>query len=257
MLLACGTMIGASVNGTLAIGSGGVVTVSLTSIYFGPDPSSNPPGNGIPAAPWDAEVATATALSFSGCGGVLGSAGCLDSAPFAPNEAVEINHDMALTPETILPEDGFLLFAGNGITHANLDYTLFQIGAGSSNTNCAGLEQFQSCSVYQGYPIIMTLEGTGTTATLNLAGLVTDSTGASRRWVGTFSSTLSNITPYQLQLFFCPSGTCTPADFDRGTSISTSQSGAFISELPLPEPPLWIGSLLFSIACALKLGIKA
>jgi hypothetical protein len=172
----------ADVLGTLATGSGGSMPISLNFIRFTVDPSSAPAG-----PPWNGEVLPATSLTFAGCpAGTLGTAGCLDAAPNNPNEAVEINHDMDLTAGTVLPEDGFFLFAGNGTTHATIDYTLTQVLAGSTNTNCAGLAQLESCSFFPGSPIVLTLEGTATTLTLNLTGTVTDGVGQRRLGMGSF-----------------------------------------------------------------------
>jgi hypothetical protein len=236
-MLATISTIHAEAIGLLALGSGGQVTASLTAIVWGPDPSSIPAGNGTPAAPWNAQVGTATHLSFSGCNGVLGSAGCLDSGPFAAAEAVTINHDVALTTSTLLPVDGFLLFAGNTLTHAGLDYTLTALGAGSSNTNCAALSQFQSCSVWLGSPVVLTMLGQDTNATLSLSGTVNDSTrGPATPWVGSFSTTFTGLTPGDVQRIYCPSGTCTPADFARGTTIGTSVAGTFQADV-VPEVP--------------------
>jgi hypothetical protein len=240
----------ASVVGTLATGSGGSIIVSLTFVRFSSDPSSNPAG-----PPWNAEVSNATSLMFAGCpSGTLGLAGCLDAAPNSPNEAVEINQNTDLTASTVLPENNFLTFAGNGTTHATIDYTLTQVLAGSSNTNCAGLAQFESCSVFVGSPIVLTLEGTGTTATLNLAGTVTDGVGPIANWAGKFSATFPNQTPEQLLLALCPSGTCGPADFSRGTTLTTSNSGTFASST-VPEPSyttILIGGGLISLASLIR-----
>lgn len=240
----------ATVVGTLAVGSGGSIQVSLTFIRFTTDPSSAPPG-----PPWNGEISTATSLMFAGCpSGILGTAGCLGAAPFGLNEAVEINHNTDLTSSTVLPEDGFLLFSGNGTTHATIDYTLTQVLAGSTNTNCAGLAQFESCSVFVGSPIVLTLQGSGTTASLNLAGTVSDGVGPIADWTGMFSATFPNQTPEDLLLALCPSGTCGPADFARGTTLTTSNSGTFFSTA-VPEPSytaILIGGGLISLATLLR-----
>jgi len=224
----------ASVVGLLALGSGGSVTATLTSIRFGPDPTSTPVGLGTPAAPWDAQVATPTALHFAGCAGALGSAGCLNSGPL-PAEAVEINQDIALSAATTLPEDQFFRFGGDGLTHADLDYVLSLVGPGSLNSNCGALAQFQSCSVYAGSPVVLTLLGSNTIASLGLSGTVTDGVGPASTWVGSFSVTFPGETPGDIQRIFCPSGTCTAADFQRQTAITTSVSGTF-EATATPEP---------------------
>src|SRR6202035_3870230 len=129
VMLLLATSASADVTGNLVTGSGGTMTISLTSITFNTDTIANPPG-----PPWNAEVASGTSLKFAGCpSGVLGSAGCLDAAPFNPNEAVEVANGVPITLGGGLgPNNPFLQFAGNGITHANILYTLTGIGPGSS-----------------------------------------------------------------------------------------------------------------------------
>jgi hypothetical protein len=226
----------ADLLGTLATDSGGSMMFSLTFIRFTTDPSSSPPG-----PPWNGEVSTATTLTFAGCpSGVLGTAGCLDAAPNGPNEGVEINHAADLTAATLLPEDGFLLFSGNGTSHVTIDYTLTQVLAGSSNTNCAGLAQFQSCSIFVGSPLVLTLQGTGTTLTLNLEGTVSDGVGPANPWTGKFSSTFPNETPAAIQTAIL-----------GGATVATSNTGTFLaSPSSVPEPSsviLLVGALGFLI----------
>jgi hypothetical protein len=180
---------------------------------------------------------------FAGCGGVLGAPGCLDVAPNAPDEAVEINGNVPLTAATVLPEPGFLRFSGNGTTHVAINYTLTQVLAGSGNANCAGLAQFQSCSVFVGSPIVLTLEGPGTVATLNLSGTVSDGVGAISNWTGKFSATFPTTTPAALQTFVLGGGTET-----------TSNSGSFFATT-VPEPSytvVLIGAGLIGLASLVR-----
>lgn len=226
----------ATIIGDLKTGSGGQVSVTLTTITFLPDSSANPSGG-----PWNAEVASGTNITFFGCTGTLGSAGCLDNGTNGPNEGMVIQALNSAT--TILPLDDFFTFAGNGIdgatqTHVVLDYTLGAIGPGNANTNCAGLSVGQSCSVFAGSPIVLTLVNNGgvlgTQVSLGLSGTASDGHGTSN-WNGSFQSPIASITPAQIQLFFCPSGTCTTADFASGRAETSSQSGDFNASV-VPEP---------------------
>jgi hypothetical protein len=239
VLIACTSIASATIIGDLKTGSGGTVTVSLTSLTFNTDTSSSPPG-----PPWNAQVASGTDLTFAGCpSGVLGTAGCLDSGAFGPNEAIQVSSP--LTPTTPLPIADFLTFAGNGVTHAPLVYSLTALGPGSANTNCQGLTIGESCSVFAGAPLVLTDTASGTEANLSVSGTASDGT-SSVAYVGEFQSPISGMTPGQIQLFFCPSGTCTPADFASGLSITRSQSGDFVANV-VPEPQttaLVLGGLL-------------
>src|ERR1035437_10779161 len=72
----------ASVIGTLFSGSSGTVTVTTTSINWDTDPGALPT-----SGTWNGEVANSTNLTFQGCTGGLGSAGCLFNG-----EGIDINH---------------------------------------------------------------------------------------------------------------------------------------------------------------------
>jgi FG-GAP-like repeat len=213
----------AAVMGELKTGSAGTMTITLLSITFNTDPSSNPPG-----PPWNVEVAGGTNLMFLGCpSGVLGAAGCLDSGAFSPAEGIEIaTVNLGGTPPT-----NFLQFAGNGISHASIVYSLTTAGPGSGNTDCAALANIgDSCSIFAGSSILLTRSGNGTTLTFPVSGQVTDGSIATP-WRGAFVGSVAGKTPLQIQLFFCPSGTCTAADFASGRSLSFSQSGDLVSPL--------------------------
>jgi hypothetical protein len=228
VVAACASIASATIIGDLKTGSGGTVTVSLTTLTFNPDSSSNPPG-----PPWNAEVTSGTNITFAGCpSGVLGAAGCLDNGAFAPNEAIQVFSP--LTGTTVLPVANFLTFAGNGVTHAPLVYSLTALGPGSSNTNCQGLSIGQSCSVFTGAPLVLTRTASGTEASLAVMGFANDGT-TPVPYVGEFQSPIAGMTPGDLQLFFCPSGTCQPADFTSGKSVTRSQSGDFVANV-VPEP---------------------
>jgi len=247
-LVACTSIASATIIGDLRTGSGGTVTVSLTMLTFNPDSSSNPPG-----PPWNAEVASGTNITFSGCpSGVLGTAGCLDSGAFNPNEAIQVFSP--LSASTVLPVANFLTFAGNGTTHVALVYSLTGLGPGSANTNCQGLAIGESCSVFAGAPLVLTRTASGTEANLSVSGFANDGTGPVA-YMGEFQSPISGMTPGQLQLMFCPSGTCTPADFNSGVSVTRSQSGDFVAFV-VPEPQttaLMLGGLLVFLG---RLGLR-
>src|ERR1035437_8454568 len=209
----------AGVVGTLFTGSAGDVTVSLTSITWNTDSSSTPPG-----PPWNGEVASGTALTFFGCPG-----SCL-----VVGEGVEINNNLPLSPSSIPPLDFFLRFAA----HASLDFLLTSVSPGSAVADCSLVVSVgQSCSVFAGSPIILTLQASGrTSASINFVGTATDGGGGpAANWVGGFTASIPSETPKQIQDFFCPAGSCTNT---TGT-ISASNAGSFFATT-VPEP----GSLL-------------
>lgn len=235
LLLVFATAASASIIGDLKVSSGnGTVTLTLSSITFNTDTSANPAG-----PPWNGQVANTTTLSFAGCpSGVLGTAGCLDSGVFTPAEAVEIaNNNSIVLGAGLAPNNPFLQFAGNGITHATLLYTVTSLGPGSANTNCAGLLIGQSCSMFAGSPVLLTDTASGTSLSIAVAGTATDGAGASN-WVGQFETPIAGMTPSQIQLFFCPSGTCQAADFASGRSLTTTFAGDFLASAQpgVPEP---------------------
>jgi hypothetical protein len=236
-LFACGLLLAsnasASVVGTVLTGSTGTVTVSLSNLVFNNDPSAIGGGN--------SDVATGTTLTFAGCAsGLLGTAGCLSAG-----EGVTVNNaDLTLTAPSAANANTFLTFAA----HPNLVYSLsWPPGPGSANTNCATANaNGLSCSVYAGSPIILTYANGNTFVGIGLTGRASD-TGVAGLATGStytggfsqfFTSTLPNglaPTPQNIQLYFCPSGTCVAADFLSGKTISSSQSGTFTAAA-IPEP---------------------
>jgi len=225
----------ASIIGTLNTGSAGTVTVSLTSVVFNNDPSATPPG-----PPWNSEVANGTNLSFAGCAsGVLNSAGCLSATE-------GINVDSPVTAGSI-GDTHFLTFAA----HPLLTYSLLAIGPGVANTDCSiATSNGVSCSVFAGSPIFLTFENGGTSVTFPVSGKASDTgiggLAGGSNYLGSFIDPLNGTitgstgatflaTPRNIQLFFCPSGTCTAADFASGRSITGSQSGNFFATT-VPEP---------------------
>jgi hypothetical protein len=211
--------------GTLNVGSGGTATVSLSSLLFNPDPSSTPVG-----PPWNAEVASGTTLSFTG-------------GPLNVTEGILINGG---APITSTPITSFMTFAA----HPNLVFNLAAFGSGSSNTNCASVVSIgQSCSVFTGSPVVLTLTPTGTSVSFSLNGKASDTgvaglaTGSS--YIGSFSTPLvtplpngASPTPANVQSYLCPNATasgCQPADFALNRSITSPFGGQFIASA-IPEP---------------------
>jgi hypothetical protein len=229
------TVASATIMGDLKTSSGnGVTTFTLGTITFNPNTAGTPN-----TGPWNAEVSNTTALTFMGCNGVLGSVGCLDSGGFMPSEAVELanNNTIALTGG-LAPNNPFIQFAGNGTAHATLQYFIAAFGNGSPNTNCASLANpGDSCSLYAGSPVILTLTATGTNVAVAMSGTATDGFGAST-WIGQFVTPVSGMSPRDIQLYFCPSGTCQTEDFSSGRSIVKPSEGDFLasSSSGVPEP---------------------
>jgi len=246
----------ASVVGNLEVGSGnGTFTLTLSSMAFNPDTAANPPG-----PPWNGEIANTTSLTFAGCaGGVLGTAGCLDSG--VPAEGVEFaNNSPMVLGGGLGPNNPFIQFAGNGVTHATILYTVASVGPGSSNTNCSGLIIGNSCSIFLGDPLVLTLTVSGTTLSWGSAGTVTDGFGTSN-WIGGLTEPITGMTPGQIQHFFCPGATCTPADFASTNSITKPWAGDFLATATAqtPEPgslPLF-GSGMIVLAGVLRRKLRA
>ena len=225
VLLCFATIASATVVGELKTSSGnGTTTVTLSSITFTTDTTSIPPG-----PPWNAEVSNTTALMFAGCAsGVLGSPGCLVSG-----EGVEFaNNNPIVAGGGFASNNPFIQFAA----HPSVLYTITAFGTTAGvTTNCAALTLGQSCVVFAGSPILLTLNATGTNVSLTALGTVTDGVGGPSSWIGQFSTPITGMTPSQIQLFFCPSGTCVAGDFTSGKSISQPSGGDFLATA-VPEP---------------------
>ena len=230
----------ASVINTLLTGSTGTVTVSLPSLIFNNDPE---PGAGCTTTlgrGCNSDVTTNTTLSFVG-------------GPLVVGEGIYVNNnDLTLTAPSAADANQFLTFAG----HPNLVFSMsYPPGPGSPNTNCATANSNGlSCSVFAGSPIVLTYLNGHTSASLGVNGKASDTGVAGlaggSTYTGGFSQTFTDLlpngslpTPQNIQLYFCPSGTCTPADFASGRSVTTSQSGSFTAS-SIPEPSsVFLGSL--------------
>src|SRR5581483_6668739 len=134
------------------------------------------------------------------------------------------------------------------------------------NTNCQALGIGQSCSLYNGSPLILTFVPGGTSAGFTFHGRVSDGT-TSAPYTGAFSSFLTGtqngvtLTPAGIQNYFCPIQPCTQLELsDTTKSISSSQSGTF-SVMPLASSsgfmtgggllPDFFASHGFDLGCAI------
>jgi len=230
----------ASVINTLLSGSTGNVTVSLNSVIFNNDPE---PGAGCTTTlgrGCNSDVASGTSLTFTG-------------GPLSVGEGIYVNNnDLTLSAPSAADANQFLTFAA----HPNLVFSIvWPPGPGSANTNCATANSNGlSCSVFAGSPIILTYANGNTFVGLGVHGNASDTgvaglaTGSS--YTGGFSEFFTALlpngatpTPQNIQLFFCPTGVCQPADFQSGRSIMSSQSGTFTAS-NVPEPtPLFLSSI--------------
>jgi hypothetical protein len=223
----------ASIVGTVLTGSTGNVTLSLNSVIFNADPAAIGGGN--------SDVANGTKETFLGCAsGVLGSPGCLSA-----QEGVTVNNaDLTSSAPSAANANTFLTFA----SHPNLVFSISLPGPGSPNTNCATANSNGlSCSVFAGSPIVLTYLNGHTSASVGVAGKASDTGVAGlaggSSYTGGFSQTFTDHlpngnapTPQNMQLYFCPSGACTAADFQSGKSVTTSQSGSFTASAAVPGP---------------------
>jgi len=256
----------ADVTKTLLTGSTGTATFSLNSLIFNNDPAALPSGtcNTALGRGCNSDVATSTDLAFTG-------------GPLATGEGIYVNNnDLTLTAPSMTDANQFLTFA----SHPNLVFSMSSLGPGSSNTNCATANgNGLSCSVFAGSLEVLTFLNGHTSLSFGVIGRASDTgvgglaTGSA--YTGGFSETITSLpngaapTPQNIQLYFCPSGACMPADFTSGKSITTSQSGSFTADStgqipPVPEPSTILLSALGTITMLLvgtgllkSLGIRA
>jgi hypothetical protein len=222
----------ATVIGTLLTGSTGTGTMSLNSFSFNNDPAALPAAVCTPLSGCNSDVSTATTLTFTG------------GPPLAVGEGIFVNNaDLTLTPPTLANANSFMTFT----LHPNLVFSIdFPPGPGSANTNCATANaNGLSCSIFAGSFEVLTYLNGHTSLSLAVNGKASDTGVAGlaggSNYFGGFSATLTDLlpngmapTPQNIQLYFCPSGTCTAADFFSGKSITFSQSGSFSAGVPEP-----------------------
>lgn len=257
----------ANVAGTLGVGSSGFVDATLDSLVWSPDSAALP----APGPPWNGDVNSATNVTFTGCtSGVLNSPGCL-----ILQEGILINNGNAFCGgfnptvcsggATTLPVQTFLQFE----LHPNLVYELDGVGAGSSN-DCF-VNPTITCSIFVngvGSPVTLTPNGTGGTfvgigffgkaSDTGVAGL---SSPNASFWQGGFSATIPNMTPAQIEAFFCDGHACTTADILAGKTLQVdSVSGSFSATI-VPEPGtvslFLIGGALIGLSWFRRRGAQA
>ena len=213
-------------NLNIANCTGGGVTVSAAAITF--SPAGTVAGTGCIAT----GIGTPTTLvTYTGGG------------PLVPGVTGNIKNLTAGPPILV---DLFMTFTGN----PNLDFQLVGLGPGVANTNCAGLADGSSCSVFAGSPFILTKNSTGTSVSLLAFGTVVDTTGTAG-WNGGFTTQITGQTPDQIDVTICGAEgrtalTCT------GSSIASTHSAQF-TLTTIPEPASLSMLLLGGFAL---LGIK-
>jgi hypothetical protein len=236
----------ASVTNTLLTGSTGTATLSLNSLIFNIDPEPGAACTTTLGRGCNSDVVTNTSLSFTG-------------GPLVVGEGIYVNNnDLTLTAPSAADANQFLTFAA----HPNLVFSMsWPPGPGSPNTNCATANSNGlSCSIFAGSPFVLTYLNGHTSFSFGVVGKASDTGVAGlaggSTYTGGFSQTLTDLlpngtapTPQDIQLYFCPSGVCTAADFQSGKSITTSQSGSFTASgtsvvPPVPEPSTLILSSL-------------
>jgi hypothetical protein len=236
----------ATVSGTLDTGSSGTVTAYINQLVFNNDPAALggvnflcPPGSTI----CNADVTTGTNLAFAGCpSGALGT-GTTNPLPANPcltvQEGIDVNSPVTAASAG---QNNFMTFSNN----PNLAFSLTGVTT-FTNTNCAALTVTQSCVVFAGSPILLTLEPNNQTQVdFYISGNASDTgaNGSGTPYAGFFQSPITKPlpngaapTPANIQLYFCGTNNVTnPATQCSTTaSISSSQAGSFTATLT-PEP---------------------
>lgn len=234
----------ASPIGYLGIGSSGVVDATLTSILFTPDVSATCPAS-FNGGVCNGEVNSGTTLTFAG-------------GPLSVTEGILINGGFPVgTPPPANAQffNPFLQFAA----HPNLTYTLQGVSPGSSNTNCAGLASGQSCSILENgtpSPVVLTANGAGgAIVNISLFGTASDGVGLSSNWTGLFSATIPNMTPLQIEQYFCGAdAVCSASEIANSPTLEVrSTSGSFFATaVPEPSTTVMLGAGLVLLSLTLR-----
>jgi len=229
--LASAPFASATVINTLQLSAssgGGSITVTTNTISFTPGL-----GN-CGANPCDAGVNPGSTMTYNG--GILVN-GTYNA--FIGN--------LVFSPPSV-PNPFIAVYTGGGTDVINFSLGNFVAPSVTNGTNCAGTTDGQTCVTYVGSPFTLQAKaggsGTGGLATivsLGLNGTVTDvATGQISNFTGSFSQTLDNLAPVQVQALF-PSAAST-------NSIQTGFTGSFTATAT-PEP----GSLFMAFGGLLVL----
>jgi hypothetical protein len=180
---------------------GNQVVVTATTIDW--DPS----GTGVGC------IVTGGSTSITYAGGVLG--------------ASQTGSIKDLIAPVAFPLADFMTFAAHPLLHFNLS----GIGPGPVRTDCGALLEFESCSVFAGSPFALQKNGVQTAVFLNAFGFATDGTLPNSAWQGSFSVTISNLTPAQIQTIILGGG-----------SVTSTHAGNFtVTALPEPASLVMVG----------------
>ncbi len=174
-------------------------------------------GNGV--------VVTATTIDWDPAGTGLGciTTGSTTNVTYAGGtllpSAVGSIKDLPAGPVPVLD---FMTFAGA----PGLHFDLSGLSPGPGNINCAGLSNFGVCAAFVGSPFALQLSNGQTIVSLGVFGTASDGVGPSSTWLGSFSVTLSNLTPAQIQTIIAGGG-----------SVSSTHAGNFtLNSTAIPEP---------------------
>jgi hypothetical protein len=197
-----------------------VVTASATPV--GSLTTNGCPGNQV--------VVTATTIDWDPAGtgaGCIVTGGSTNIAYAGGTLLTNVTGTIKDLPAGPFPVPDFMVFAGHPLLHFNLS----GLGPGPGNTNCAALLDFESCAVFAGSPFGLQRQGTQTAVFLGVFGFATDGTLPDSAWQGSFSVTISNLTPAQIQTIILGGG-----------SVTSTHAGNFtVTALPEPASLLMVG----------------